>query len=469
MLTLSFKHLPQVLKFIKKEKLAGLLIAQSNNTPAALVFSSGKLVHAQYSTGALKQEGDEAVYSMLAWEDGSFNWKPGTVAIDPTIDEDQAVTFQETVEFLAGNGSFEVDSLEEFIFNEFFGVEVVKEEAAAVAQERPTANLAPRTATPQPAVAASAITPTTPPPAPTSSKADPTPTNPSASSKTNPVTTTPASPAPVTPANLRKAENTTKAGEPEQAVVAAERSAQTGGLRHLIGNTGELNPASPPFQEGPAVTTLIRMGVPRLVSRSRVELNSHFANSLEIARQLAGNNWAQVVQIGRLPQNLLRDTPDASDEYETPVDYLSRINYAFEKIFGAAAPEKIRDWGRLATERAINARKSSGMEQNVIRVMPGKHRKLNLVLTSFMKTMDTVRGEKLHTFKQIDQNQYWIVHYNNLYALGRRTPVNSCYVWTASYEALLRWGGLANDWFVEEVECGCVTGSWDCVFAIRAV
>lgn len=464
MLTLSFKHLPQVLKFIKKEKLAGLLIAQSNNTPAALVFSAGKLVHAQYSTGALKQEGDEAVYSMLAWEDGSFNWKPGAVAIDPTIDDDQAITFQETVEFLAGNGSFEVDSLEEFIFNEFFGVEVVKEESANVAQERPVATPAPRTAPPQPVVASSTPV-STPPPAPASSKTSSAPTTLSANPKTNPATNT-VSPV---PANLRKAENTSKANEPEQTVLAAEQTAQTGGLRHLIGNTGELNPNSPPIQEGPAVTTLIRMGVPRLVSRSRVELNSHFANSLEIARQLAGSNWAQVVQIGRLPQTLLRDTPDASDEYETPVDYLSRINYAFEKIFGAAAPEKIRDWGRLATERAINARKSSGMEQNVIRVMPGKHRKLNLVLTSFMKTMDTVRGEKLHTFKQIDQNQYWIVHYNNLYALGRRTPVNSCYVWTASYEALLRWGGLANDWFVEEVECGCVTGSWDCVFAIRAV
>jgi hypothetical protein len=47
--------------------------------------------------------------------------------------------------------------------------------------------------------------------------------------------------------------------------------------------------------------------------------------------------------------------------------------------------------------------------------------------------------------------------------------VKSCYIWTASIETILRWAGLANDWYVEEVECGCVTGTFDCVFAIRSV
>ena len=47
--------------------------------------------------------------------------------------------------------------------------------------------------------------------------------------------------------------------------------------------------------------------------------------------------------------------------------------------------------------------------------------------------------------------------------------VKSCTMWTASIETILRWAGLANDWYVEEVECGCVTGTFDCVFAIRSV
>jgi hypothetical protein len=36
-------------------------------------------------------------------------------------------------------------------------------------------------------------------------------------------------------------------------------------------------------------------------------------------------------------------------------------------------------------------------------------------------------------------------------------------------ESTLRWGGLANDWVADEVECGCVTGTFDCVFSIRRV
>ena len=39
--------------------------------------------------------------------------------------------------------------------------------------------------------------------------------------------------------------------------------------------------------------------------------------------------------------------------------------------------------------------------------------------------------------------------------------------WAAlSLPVWLRWAGLADDWLVAEVECGCVTGSYDCVFTI---
>src|SRR5439155_20494603 len=52
--------------------------------------------------------------------------------------------------------------------------------------------------------------------------------------------------------------------------------------------------------------------------------------------------------------------------------------------------------------------------------------------------------------------------------LGRIKTVKSCYVWTSAIETILRWAGLANDWYVEEVECGSVTGTFDCAFAIRS-
>jgi hypothetical protein len=246
---------------------------------------------------------------------------------------------------------------------------------------------------------------------------------------------------------------------PEDETALARRG--TDGLR-MRPSTGELPPAP---KEGPAVATLIRMGVPRLAATKRYSLNSHFANSLEAARQVSGNSWTDIVQTAHLLQYI--SLPADNDEnYSTPVDYLSRLNYSFEKVFGSNAPEKIREWGRVGTERSLQGRGGPGQE--LFRLLPGKGRKLTTMLSSFVKTMDKVRGEQLHTWKQIDQHQHWIVHYNNLYALGRRTPINACYIWTASYEALLRWAGLANDYYVEEVECGCVTGTWDCVFTIRS-
>ena len=48
------------------------------------------------------------------------------------------------------------------------------------------------------------------------------------------------------------------------------------------------------------------------------------------------------------------------------------------------------------------------------------------------------------------------------------SPVESLSRLNEAFETILRWAGLANDWYVEEVECGSVTGTFDCAFAIRA-
>jgi hypothetical protein len=100
--------------------------------------------------------------------------------------------------------------------------------------------------------------------------------------------------------------------------------------------------------------------------------------------------------------------------------------------------------------------------------LPGP-RRLAIVLKAFTESLDRVRGEHTHTWKQMDDSQFWLVHYTNLYALGRLKKEKACYVWTASFESMLRWAGLANNWYVEEIECGCVTGTFDCVFAIRSI
>jgi len=53
--------------------------------------------------------------------------------------------------------------------------------------------------------------------------------------------------------------------------------------------------------------------------------------------------------------------------------------------------------------------------------------------------------------------------------LGRIKTGKSCHIWVTTIGTILRWAGLASDCYVEEVECGCVTGTFDCVFAIRSV
>ena len=56
----------------------------------------------------------------------------------------------------------------------------------------------------------------------------------------------------------------------------------------------------------------------------------------------------------------------------------------------------------------------------------------------FNHSMDRVRGEPLHAWKQIDKRQFWIVHYANLFALGRRKPAKSCHFWVANIESMPR-------------------------------
>ena len=225
--------------------------------------------------------------------------------------------------------------------------------------------------------------------------------------------------------------------------------------------------AAPPAAAGSAIATLELQGIGRLVARQRFSLNSHFANTVHCAREISGARWPEVASTAQLTEYLVED-PISNEERTTPIESLSKLNEAFEIVFGADAPDRIRHWGRLGTDRSLSLR-ASNTEKQAFKLIPGQQRKLDILLKSFTKSMDDVRGEHLHTYKKIDENQFWLVHFSNLYALGRRKPDKACHVWTSSFESMLRWAGLANDWLVTEIECGCVTGTWDCVFAIRSV
>jgi serine/threonine protein kinase len=230
------------------------------------------------------------------------------------------------------------------------------------------------------------------------------------------------------------------------------------------------SPPPPPSSSGSgsssAVRTLELMGVKPSRAHGRFILNSYMANMLHVAREVTHERWQEFAYTAGFAQYLEHDPAD-DDQLGTPVDYLSRLNEAFEVVYGPEAEDRIRSWGRRAAERWLADGKHGLGRMRML--VPGRQRKLANVVKAFCESMDNVRGEHTHAWLQVDEDQFWIVNFSNMFALGRIKAVKSCHFWIANIESILRWAGLANDWYVEEVECGCVTGTYDCVFAIRSV
>jgi hypothetical protein len=218
-----------------------------------------------------------------------------------------------------------------------------------------------------------------------------------------------------------------------------------------------------PIPPDSAVSMLHRMGVPRLESHDLPLLNSYFACLMRHARETAERRWPQVLEAAGLRHYLAQDPADDGERTAT-ADECSRLAEAFENVFGADGPARLRTLGRTVTEDWLRS-----TQPKPFRMMGKPESKVADALYVFNHSMDRVRGEPLHAWKQIDKRQFWIVHYANLFALGRVKPAKSCHLWVAAFESALRWGGLANDWAVEEVECGCVTGTSCCVFTVERV
>ena len=247
--------------------------------------------------------------------------------------------------------------------------------------------------------------------------------------------------------------------------------AETAAMRIISASPAPAQVGSPPPSSGSsggasALKTLEMMGVKPSRARGRFILNSHVSNLIHVARDVSADRWPEIAYSAGLAQYIEEDPPN-DEQLATPVEYLSRLNEAFDNIYGHDAEDVVRAWGRRATERWLaEGRHGMGGPR---RLVPGRQRKLAGVVKSFTEAMDQVRGEHTHSWLQVDAHQFWLVNFSNMFALGRIKPIKSCTIWTASIETILRWAGLANDWYVEEVECGCVTGTFDCVFAIRSV
>jgi serine/threonine protein kinase len=247
--------------------------------------------------------------------------------------------------------------------------------------------------------------------------------------------------------------------------------AETAAMRIISASPAPAQVGSPPPSSGSsggasALKTLEMMGVKPSRARGRFILNSHVSNLIHVARDVTADRWPEIAYSAGLAQYIEEDLPN-DEQLATPVEYLSRLNEAFDSVYGHDAEDVVRAWGRRATERWLaEGRHGMGGQR---RLVPGRQRRLAGVVKSFTEAMDQVRGEHTHSWLQVDAHQFWLVNFSNMFALGRIKPVKSCTIWTASIETILRWAGLANDWYVEEVECGCVTGTFDCVFAIRSV
>lgn len=214
-------------------------------------------------------------------------------------------------------------------------------------------------------------------------------------------------------------------------------------------------PAPAPPTVGAAVTVLEQMGLPRLQPAGSAVADWYFEAAMQAAREAAGPSWSRVQAAANL---------DGEDRLAS----LAALTTAFETAFAGDAPSRLNEWGRRTADIGLGGRPSAGAEQRAIKLLPGR-RRLGVLLKGHVESLDAMRGEPAHAWREVDPNRCWVVHYQNPFVLGRHKTDKDCHFWIGSYQSLLRWAGLANDWLVDEVECGAVTGSGDCVFAIRSV
>jgi hypothetical protein len=214
------------------------------------------------------------------------------------------------------------------------------------------------------------------------------------------------------------------------------------------------------------VALLEQMGLPRLRPESTNCANWYFQSAVHSAREVAGPGWPSIANAAGLADFASTDPPGDDGRTER-LAALAALTTVFEAVFDGQSIARLSDWGRRTTERALAARPSSAGEQKALKLVPGR-RRLGLLLKGYVQSLDDMRGEPAHSWREVDSSRYWVVHYLNAFAAGRSRAEKACHFWIASYEAMLRWAGLANDWLVDEIECGCVTGTGDCVFAIKS-
>ncbi len=100
-----FRQLTWVLDKLKTGQLTGRLICQSGLRQYELYFINGVIVHA-VGEG---QTGDEVLYGLLNWTDGTLTIEEGPRTSEYSLDRNQLGLFHETIKILQSRGLFDYD------------------------------------------------------------------------------------------------------------------------------------------------------------------------------------------------------------------------------------------------------------------------------------------------------------------------------------------------------------------------
>jgi serine/threonine protein kinase len=222
-------------------------------------------------------------------------------------------------------------------------------------------------------------------------------------------------------------------------------------------------PAAAALDAGLDPAALPGLAVPEMASSQQNILDSYFATCLRAAREAAGPQWPRLAPLVGLERYVVED-PSERMTYVPALLALSRLANAFEAVFAADAPHRLDEWGSLVGRSWLQSiqRKPSWIAG------PPTSRLVDM-LSVFLESLNRSRGEELHGWKQVNRSTFRVTHEWNMTAVGRRRPAEACHFWTGAYRAALRWAGLEEDWRVAEVECGCVTGTYVCVFNLVRV
>jgi serine/threonine-protein kinase len=259
---------------------------------------------------------------------------------------------------------------------------------------------------------------------------------------------------------------------PDDQPIAVSGQSRTGAPAAAAADASVPVAKAPPGSDS-MVTVMRRvMGVPVFRARRATLLNSYFAALVRFAREASEMRWPEVVEAAGLQEYLELDPPD-DPERTASLESASRLADAIDGVFGEGAPEVLREWSRLTTSFWIQ--KTQQLQEGGVtylrplRLRASPELKVEDTLYIFSRNIDRIRGERLSAWKKVDKGQFWLLLYDNLLVVGRPRPAKSCHFWTAALESALRWGGLANDWIAQEAECGCATGTFDCVFTVQRV